>query len=53
VSAKFSSTAKSIRDAAKRINLFMDIKPAQVTALRTKLQDMLAELDQLQQGGAE
>ena len=53
VSAKFSSTAKSIRDAANRINLFMDIKPAQVTALRTKLQDMLAELDQLQQGGAE
>jgi len=53
VSAKFSSTAKSIRDAAKRINLFMDIKPAQVTALRTKLQDMLVELDQLQQGGAE
>ena len=53
VSAKFSSTAKSIRDAAKRINQFMDIKPAQVTALRTKLQDMLSELDQLQQGGAE
>lgn len=52
VSAKFSSTAKSIRDAAKRIDMFMDIKPAQVTALRTKLQDMLSELDQLQQGGA-
>ena len=53
VAASFSATAKSIRDAAKRINQFMDIKPAQVTALRTKLQDMLIELDQLQQGGVE
>ena len=51
VSEKFSATAKSIRDVAKRIGMFMDIKPAQVTALRTKLQEMLSELDQLQQGG--
>ena len=53
VAERFSSTAKSIRDAAKRIRMCADIKPAQVTALRTKLQDMLAELDQLQQGGVE
>lgn len=53
VSEKFNATAKSIRDAGKRIGMFMTIKPAQVTALRNKLQDMLAELDQLQQGGAD
>ena len=53
VAASFSSTAKSLRDAAKRIGMFMDIKPTQVTTLRGKLQAMLTELDRLQQGGAE
>ena len=53
VAASFSSTARRIQDAAKRISQWQDIKPAQVTTLRAKLQEMLTELDRLQQGGDE